>query len=218
MLPCLGSILASILASRLASRIEARSSTIIQGRCPWIFNGYAYRAGPINSDRHGALMHLTSSILDAPSFGARFFDAAPNSSVGLHLASMRPCLASIFLASTVRASTLASMLAFYWMLLASSILDAPRFGARFFDASTPRFDASMPQFDTCFDPGFEARFDNRSKLRCSLLRYCTQLFGVSTPRVDAPMPRFDSARFDSARFDTGFDARFLLDAPRFFDP
>ena len=56
------------------------------------------------------------------------------------------------------------MLVFYWMLLASSILDAPRFGARFFDAPTPRFDASMPQFDTCFDPGFEARFDNRSKV------------------------------------------------------
>jgi hypothetical protein len=27
-----------------------------------------------------------------------------------------------------------------------------------------RFDTSMPRFDTCFDPGFHARFDNRSEV------------------------------------------------------
>jgi hypothetical protein len=178
-------------------------------------------------------MHLASSILDAPSFGARFFDAAPNSSVCLHLASMRPCLSSIFLASTVRASTLASMLAFYWMLLASSILDAPRFGARFFDAPTPRFDASMPRFDTCFDPGFEARFDNRRKVcvwsrQHSMLGFdaCFDLWSLRQSLRSLAWfhhlllrswvaSRLASTRFVDTHFDTRLDTRcFDASTPR----
>jgi hypothetical protein len=128
MLPCLGSRLASILASRLAPIIEARSSTIIQGRCPWMFNGYSCRAGPINSERHGALMHLASSILDAPSFGARFFDAAPNSSVcphaSLRYCSLRQCALRHLLrcSLSIGCSSLLRSLRLLALVLASSML------------------------------------------------------------------------------------------------
>jgi hypothetical protein len=74
------------------------------------------------------------ALFDAPRFGACFFDATPTSSMFLSLVSMRPCLASIVLASTVLALT----------ELASMLLRCP-FDARFSDASTPRFDASMPR-------------------------------------------------------------------------
>jgi hypothetical protein len=156
-------------------------SSYIQGRCPWIFSGYSYRAGPINSERHGPTCWTGEAIrpielgplipnamvqpvglakqwalVDAPRFGARSFDATPTSSMFIYLASMLPYLASIVLASTVlastvRASTLASMLAL--ILLASLILRCSLL--RCFHTSLRCFEASV-------------RYLLRSWLRCSL--------------------------------------------------